>query len=68
MAAPLVCSKNLLWKRIYVLFKQNPSKCKMLLVAKMVVFGRSVSCSNLALITSNADATEIDVKSEVTSN
>ena len=40
----------------------------MLLADRVVPFGGSVSCSNLALMTSNADATGIDVKSAVTAN
>ena len=40
----------------------------MLLADKMVLFGSSVSCSNLSLIISNADATGIAVKTAVTSN
>ena len=40
----------------------------MLLVDKIALFGGSVSCSNLTLVTSNADATGIDLKSAVTSN
>ena len=51
-----------------MLFKQNPSNSKMLLVDKMVLLGSCVSCSSQTLITSNADATGMDVKSNVTSN
>ena len=51
-----------------MLFRHNPSTSMMLLADKMVLFGSSVSCSNLSLITSSADATGIDVKSAVTSN
>ena len=51
-----------------MLFRQNPSSSVMLLADKVVLFGSSVSYSNLTLITSNADATGIDVKSVVTSN
>ena len=40
----------------------------MLRADKVVLFGSSVSCSNLTLMTSNADANGIDVKSAVTSN
>ena len=51
-----------------MLFKQNPSNSKMLLVDSMVLFGSSVPCSNLTLMTSNADATGIHMNSAVTSN
>ena len=47
---------------------RTPETLKMLLADKMVLPGISVSCSNLTLITSNADATGIDVNSDVTSN
>ena len=40
----------------------------MLLADEMVQFGNSVSCSDLSLVTSSANVTEIDVMSTVTSN
>ena len=46
-------------------FRQNS---RMLSVDKVVLFGSSVSCSSLPLITSNAAATAMEVKSAVTSN
>ena len=60
--------KNWFWNRKCVLCRQNPSSSMMLLANKVVLFGSSVSCSSLTLMTSNADATGIDVKKDVTSN
>ena len=60
--------KNWFWNRKYVLFRQKPISYMMLMANKIALFGNYVSCSNLTLITSNADATGIDVKSAVTSN
>ena len=51
-----------------MLFRQNSSNSRMLLVDKVVLFGSSVFCSSLPLITSIAAATGMEVKSDVTSN
>ena len=51
-----------------MLFKQNSSNSRMLLVDRMVLFGNSVSCCSLTLKTFIADATGMEVKSDVTSN
>ena len=67
MASSLVCSKNWSWNRKLVLFRQNPVSSVMLLTDMMVLFGSSVTCSNLFLIISNADAAETAVKKAVTS-
>ena len=47
---------------------RTPATSRMLLVDKIVLFGNFVSCSSLTLITSIADPTGMEVKSDVTSN
>ena len=49
-------------------FRQKSSNSRMLSVDKVVLFGCSVSCSSLPLITSNAAATGMEVRGAVTSN
>ena len=51
-----------------MLFRQNSSNSRMLLVDKVVLFGSTVSCSSLPLITSIAAVTGMEVKTAVTSN
>ena len=67
MAAPFVClQKKILKEEIGVI--QAETSSSMMLSAVMVdLFGRSVFCSSLFLMISNADDTGTDVNKTVTS-